>query len=70
MLRKDKDRVKDLFKKYDLDNTEKLLGIQWQGDNNQFVRVVLPNNAIIKNKSGLAVYDYKDFKVAEFFCKN
>ncbi len=66
---KDKDRVKDLFKKYDLDNTEKFLGIQWQGDNNQFIRVLLPSDAVIKGKSGLAVYDYKDFKVAEFFVK-
>lgn len=55
----------DVFEKYDIDLEENLF-IQWLWNNKQFVRIVVPKEAIIKNNN-LVVREYPETKVLEFY---
>ncbi|QFR39259.1 DUF4012 domain-containing protein [Candidatus Gracilibacteria bacterium 28_42_T64] len=58
-----------LFDSYNIKNRDHILNIQGKGENHQFMRVLLPENAIITPKKGLKIVQYDNYKIAEFFIK-
>ena len=47
--------------------TDNILQIQWAAKNRQFMRMILPNNAIIEENEKYAIVDYGQRKWIEFF---
>ncbi len=58
-----------LFDSYNIKNRDHILNIQWKWENHQFMRVLLPENAIITPKKWLKIVQYDNYKIAEFFIK-
>ena len=61
---------KQIFNKFWIkNNLDKLLSIQWNWENKQYIRIILPKNAIItKNSKILSIKDYKKrWKVIDFY---
>lgn len=63
-LADEKDAI-NTFEFYDIDIEENLF-IQWLGNNKQFVRIVIPKSAIVKNKN-VVIQNYPKTKVVEFY---
>lgn len=60
------DNLIKLMNKYNVTDNN-ILFIQWKANNNQFVQVVLPKDAIIKKKDFFTVKDYKNSKIVQFY---
>jgi len=64
----DKQRLLDSFKKYNItNNTEKLLNIQWQWNNKQFVKIILPKWSIISAKTNSNIWKNVNSNLITFF---
>ena len=61
-----RDRILSLINEYDL-SSPNLFQIQWAATNKQFMRVILPSNAIINPQSGMDILEYWSRKWVEFF---
>lgn len=69
-LTKDKENeLNILMDNYNIQDKENALNIQWTGDNNQFVRLVIPKKAIIKANKNINIVEWDKTKVLEFFIK-
>lgn len=66
MPKKRRDFVQDFIERESLD-TPNLFEIQWAARNRQFVRIILPNAAIIQEQEGTEIVDYGSRKWIEFF---
>ncbi len=65
----DQSRIQKLFKQYDISG-ENLLSIQWAWDNYQYVRVMLPKDAIISPQKDIVnIVDHNRGKTVEFYMK-
>jgi len=62
----ERNRILSMIEKYDL-NEENLFKIQGADRNRQYVRVILPSNAIIENSDEFEIVDYWKRKWVEFF---
>jgi len=64
----DKQRLLNNFKKYNItNNTEKLLNIQWQWNNKQFVKIILPKWSIISAKTNSNIWKNVNSNLITFF---
>ena len=62
-------RVNDLLDKYPIKSKTRkdIINIQWRWVNKAFTRVILPKEAIVKNKEWLNIYKYKNSTVVDFY---
>lgn len=63
------EKNKKIFNKFWINkDLDKLLSIQWNWTNKQYVRIILPKNAIIKNNNIISIKKYyKRWKVIDFY---
>lgn len=58
-----------LINNYNIKEKENALNIQWLWDNNQFLRLVLPKNAIIEKTDTIEIIEWENTKIVEWFIK-
>lgn len=63
------DEISALFDEYNIEKTASSLDIQWRGDNYQFVRVLLPKEAIVDNPGKYNIQSLGMKKSLEFFMR-
>jgi hypothetical protein len=61
--------IQSLLDKYNVKNQDHIMYIQWRWRNYQYMRVLLPKNANIKQKNWLKIIEKNDYKIAEFYLK-
>ncbi len=61
-------QMEKLMQEYGIDKNV-FLDIQWQGDNYQFVRVLLPENAVVTPQESMVIRDYGKRQGVEFFIR-
>ena len=65
----DRVRIEWLFDQYDI-SWENLMSIQWAWDNHQYIRVVFPQEAVIKPQSDIInIVEHNRWKTVEFYMK-
>ena len=65
----DRSRIENLFETYEISG-DNLMSIQWAGDNYQYVRVILPKNAVITPQQDIInIVEHKRWKTVEFYIK-
>jgi len=66
--KKEESKIKNLISKYNIEkDIEKLLYIQWLWENKQFVRVIIPKDAILYNNNVWVNYYKERWKSVDFF---
>ena len=65
----DRTRVQNLFNTYDVSG-DNLMSIQWAWDNYQYVRVILPKDAIVTPQRDIVnIIEHKRWKTVEFYMR-
>ncbi len=59
--------ILDLLNKYWIEDKQKSLYIQWASDNKQYVRILLPKNAIVEKSSNYEIMNTNNYMVVDFF---
>lgn len=63
----DKQRILDLMNKHEIQATDKLLNIQWNSANKQFVRILLPKNAEIQWFNWATINSFNNSSYIDFY---
>ncbi|MDD3646859.1 MAG: DUF4012 domain-containing protein, partial [Candidatus Gracilibacteria bacterium] len=63
----DKQRIIDLMNKHNIEATDKLLNIQGNGTNKQFIRVLLPKDAEIQGFNGATIKQFNSTSYIDFY---
>ena len=63
-------KIANILDKYDIKNKDKILHIQWKWYNYQYIRLLLPKDAVIeKNKDIINEKIFNNFRVVDFYLK-
>jgi len=65
---KKRQELLDMMKQYNI-SSKKTLEIQWSWDNYQFVRVILPQEAIVSPQENISIRDYGKRRGVEFYIR-
>ena len=60
-------KVNDLLTKYNVENKDHILNIQWRWENKQFLRVFLPKNAIVQIEPWMEIKEFDNYLSVELF---
>lgn len=65
----DENMINDIIKKYEIPNYDHNMFIQWRWDNWEFVKVLLPKEAIIRESDMYKIYSTNSLKYVTFYLK-
>ena len=66
----EEEKIIKILSKYNIDDKDKILHIQWRWYNYQYIRLLLPKDAIIeKNENIISENTFDNFKVLDFYLK-
>lgn len=67
-MKKDEEKISSIIDEFSIKDKNKILSIQWAGNNRQYVRVILPKEAIIEENNQLTINDSLiDKKIVSFY---
>jgi hypothetical protein len=58
-----------LVNNYEIKDKQNALNIQWLWDNNQYIRIVLPKQAIIEKNQDIEIIETENYKIVEWFIR-